>query len=286
MRSIKQTIQVIKWSYIDWLMDIRQIFVLIVLGCISNYTVSPLVHLSKDKIKPMNIVEPFLANVNSIYVILIVLICWLVLISDYPKMERNNGYILIRINRLIWLWGKIFAFFLSAITYVAELTVIFTIKAMQVCYLGNAWSNLMREFMEGKYWDEVDEYMIVCVVQKTVINHYKPYQAFIKTILLLLGLLSMFALIMILASLSGSKISGVIVNLVLIVGGFAVMQSGSMYRCYLPVANVMLGEQATALIRLIPKNFSAIYFAVCCSVLLVCSVILVRNGQIQKDGER
>ena len=87
MQAIKQIFQVAKWSFIDWLMDIRQIFVLAVLICISNYTVMPLVNMSKDKDVPINILEPFLANINSVYIILIIFFCWLVLISDYPKLD-------------------------------------------------------------------------------------------------------------------------------------------------------------------------------------------------------
>ena len=129
MQAIKQIFQVAKWSFIDWLMDIRQIFVLAVLICISNYTVMPLVNMSKDKDVPINILEPFLANINSVYIILIILFCWLVLISDYPKMEGNNGYILIRINRITWLIGKILAFVFGAIVYLAELVIVFTARA-------------------------------------------------------------------------------------------------------------------------------------------------------------
>lgn len=286
MREIRQIMQVTKWSFLDWLMDIRQILVLVVLCCISNYSVTPLVHMAEDKQKPMNIVEPFLANINCIYIILIVLICWLVLISDYPKMEGNNGYILIRINRLIWLAGKVFSFLLAAVTYILEIIMVFTLRAVHVCYVSNGWSYLMKDFILSYNGEEAESYRIICFMRENVFNHYLPFQAFWKTVFLMLGLLCMLALIMMVSSLGKSKMVGLIVNLLLIVGGFSVMQAGSMYRCYLPVANVMLGEQATELIRLIPKNFSAIYFAVCCSVLLVCSVILVRNGQIQKDGER
>lgn len=285
VRTFRQILQVTKWSFIDWLMDVRQIFVLIVLVCISNYTVIPLVHLAEDKKVPMNITEPFLANINSIYVILIILICWLVLISDYPKMEGNNGYILIRINRIVWLMGKVFAFVLASVFYIIELFVVYTIRAANVCFVANGWSYLMKDFAE-KYMGEVNEYAVVCYVDERLFNHYLPYQAIGKTFLLLFGLLSMFGLIMIAASLGKSKMTGLILNLILIIGGFAVLQAGSMIRCWLPVANVMLASQATALIRLIDSDFSIIYFVVSCGILLLCSVILVHRGQIQKDGER
>lgn len=285
MRAVKQVLQVTKWSFIDWILDIRQLFVFLVLLCISNYTVMPLVRLSKAKNVPMNMVEPFLANINSIYIILIILICWLVLISDYPKLEGNNGYILIRINRVVWLMGKCCAFILAALFYIVELLIVFTIRASSVCFAANGWSYLMKDYKE-KYMEESMNYAVVCRVDEQVFNHYLPYQAVGKTILLLFGILCLFGLIMIAASLGKSKMAGLIVNLILIIGGFAVLQSGSLVRCWFPVANVMLSAQATALITLIPKSFSGIYFAVSNVLMFVCSMVLVRHGQVQKDGER
>lgn len=283
MRALKQVLQVTKWSFIDWLMDVRQIFVFIVLICVSNYTVAPLVTLAKLHNLPMNFAEPFLANVNSIYIILIILACWVVLISDYPKMEGNNGYILIRINRMVWLWGKICSFLLEAVFYILELFLVLTVRAVNVCYPGNGWSYLMKEFDPVAYSHEAS---VVCLVDAKVLNHYTPYQAFITTLLLLFGLFSMLSLIMIAASLGKSKMSGLIINLVLVIIGFAMLQSGSTMRCTLPVANVMLEEQATALIRLIPKYYSGVYFTVACGILLIGCMVLVKRGQIQKDGER
>ena len=143
----------------------------------------------------------------------------------------------------------------------------------------------MRDYME-KYSLEGDIYKIICVVREDIFNHYLPYAAFRKTLVLLLGLLCALGLVMTAASLSKSKLEGLLCNLILIVGGFLFVQTGNPSCCWLPVANVMLGEQATQLIRLVPKNFSYIYFGVLCAMLFVCCLILVRWGQVQKDGER
>lgn len=285
MKTAKQILQVTKWSFIDWLLDVRQLFVLIVLLCISNYTVAPLVKLAKLHDLPLNIAEPFLANINSYYYILIILICWIVLISDYPKMEGNNGYILIRINRIVWLFGKILAFVLAAVFYLAELFLIFTLRAINVCFVANGWSYLMLEYEKNSqlYATEAN---VSCVLNPKMFNHYLPYHALLKTMLLLFGLFCMFGLIMLVASLGKSKMSGLICNLVFTIVGFAMLQSGSQLRFLLPVSNVMLEFQATALIRLIPEYYSGIYFAIACGVLFLCSMILIKRGQVQKDGER
>lgn len=286
MRRVKQSLQVAKWSFIDWLMDIRQIFVLLLLICISNYTVAPLVKMAKGEGQPLNIVEPFLANINSVFYVLIVLFCWIVLISDYPKMEGNNGYILIRINRLTWLAGKVMAFFLAAVTFLVEVTAVFTVRAFSVCFIADGWSTLMQDAcMEMDMW-KLEKYGVRCILQDRVFNHYTPYEAFTYTFLLMLGLCCMTALVMTAASLGKSKTAGLIVNVVLIVGGYSLVHTVSVRQFLLPVANVMLDRQATSLIRLVPKEYGYKYFAVCCAVLLVLSIVLVRHGQVQKDGER
>lgn len=286
MRRIKQILRVAKWSFIDWLMDVRQIFVLLLLICVSNYTVAPLVKMAKGEGKPLNMVEPFLANVNSVFFILIILFCWIVLISDYPKMEGNNGYILIRINRLTWLAGKVLAFFLAAVTFLAEVTAVFTVRACSVCFIADGWSTLMQEAYMEMDSGKLEQYGVRCIVQDRVFNHYTPYEAFTYTALLLLGFCCMTALVMTAASLGKSKTAGLVVNVVLIVGGYSLVHTVSVRQFWLPVANVMLDRQATSLIRLVSKEYGYRYFAVCCAALLALSIVLVRHGQVQKDGER
>ncbi|MEG0963508.1 MAG: hypothetical protein RSF88_11710 [Lachnospiraceae bacterium] len=285
MQKFKQVVQVVKLSFIEWILDIRQLFVLAVILCTSNYTVTSLVRMSRDKEVPLNIVEPFLASVNSIYVILILLFCWLILISDYPKMEGNNGYILIRISRKIWLFGKLAAIMLGAAFYILELIVVFFIRTASVSFFANGWSYLMKDYAE-KYMEESTKYAIVCVVQENIWNHYLPYEAMGKTILLLFGLLCICGFIMMASSLSKSKITGLILNLILIVGGFAMVQTKSTMSCLLPVGNVMLSAQATHLIWLVPKWFSGVYFTVIGVGLLILNLILIKYGQVQKDGEQ
>lgn len=285
MHAVKQIFKITRWSFMDWFMDVRQIVVLCVLLFVANYTVLPLVHLSRDVGVPINILEPFLANVNSLYIILIIVFCWLVLISDYPKMEGNNGYILIRVTRFRWLFGKMLAFVLSAIMFVGELVLVFVFQTLKIGFLANGWSYIMRDY-EEKYMDMTGTYEIVSIVDERIFNHYLPYEAFGKTVLILLGLFCMMGLIMIAASLGKSKMVGLIINIILLVGGFAVVQAGSGVSFWLPITNVMLAYQSVELIRLVPKSYSWQYFGIICLLLIVCCMILVHRGQVQKDGER
>lgn len=272
-------------TYLEWIRDSRQIVVLVIMFFLSNYTVNPIISLSKAAEVPINLFEPFLANINSNYIITIILFCFLVLISDFPRMEGNNGYFLIRTDRKIWLWGKLLFAFLACITYVSALFLILTVKASQVSFFADGWSYIMKDFYT-LYQEIAREHGIICIVQDSIYNNYTPFQAFWFTILLLIGMLFSLCLIMMIFNLCNKKIGGIITNIIIIVYGFMLAYSHSKYSCVLPVGNIMLQVQNTATHTIVPISVPFIYFAVMVICLLILNVILVKRVTIQKDGER
>lgn len=285
MNKIKQAFIIGRQTYREWIFNSRNIIIFIVLIFLSNYTVTPLVNISAQVGVPINVFEPFIANINSQYVVMMILACFLVLISDFPRMEGNNGYFLMRTSRLVWLSGKLIFALGAVFTYVAALFAALTVRAAAVSFYSDGWSYIMRDYWE-KYSQMGQEKAIVCIVYSSLYNNFTAFEGFWVTVVLLCAMLFMLCLIMMIANLLNQKVVGIVTNLTLILLGFILAFSGSRIACILPVGNIMLAVQNTATHHIIPKWFPFVYFAVAIVVLTVVSGILVKKVIVQKDGEK
>lgn len=285
MNKIKQAFIIGKQTYREWIFNSKNIIVFIVLIFLSNYTVTPLVNISKAAEVPINIFEPFIANINSQLVVLMVLASFLVLISDFPRMEGNNGYFLMRTSRSVWLWGKLIFALYAVFTYIAALFIALTVRALSVSFYSDGWSYIMRDFLE-KYAQLGRQNAITCLVESDLYNNFTVFEAFGSTVVLFAAMLFMLCLIMMIANLLGKKIVGIVTNLSVILLGFVLAFSGSRIACSLPVGNIMLSVQNTATHHIIPKWYPFVYFAVFIVLLTIVSAVLVKRVIVQKDGER
>ncbi len=285
VNKLKQVLIIGTQTYREWLFNSRNIIVLIVLFFLGNYTVAPMVNLSKQTGVPMNVFEPFIANMNSQFVVLMVLAAFLVLISDFPRMEGNNGYFLIRTSRVVWLAGKLLFALFAVFTYIAGLFLALTVRVLEVAFYSEGWSYLMRDYYT-KYANLGYSNDTVCVVSDSLFNNYTAFEGFWYTVILLAAMLFMLCLIMMLANLINKKIIGIVTNLGLIVLGFVLAFSGSRIACILPVGNIMLSVQNTATHHIISVWYPFAYFAGFIVLLTALCVILVKKVIVQKDGER
>lgn len=285
MNKLKQVFIIGTQTYREWFLNFRNIIILLVLFFLGNYTVAPLVNLSKQVDVPMNVFEPFIANMNSQFVVLMVLAAFLVLISDFPRMEGNNGYFLIRTSRVVWLAGKLLFALLAVLTYIAALVAALTVRVLEVAFYSEGWSYIMRDYFT-KYVDLGFNNDTVCIVTDSLFNNFTAFEGFWYTIILLAAMLFMLCLIMMIANLINKKMIGIVTNLGLIVLGFVLAFSGSRIACILPVGNIMLSVQNTATHHIIPVWYPFVYFGSLIVLLTIVSIILVKKVTVQKDGER
>lgn len=282
--KFKQAFIIGTQTYREWIFNSRNIIIFIFMIFLSNYTVTPLINMSKQLEVPINIFEPFLANINSQYVILMILASFLVLISDFPRMEGNNGYFLIRTSRYVWLAGKLTFAFCAVITYVSALFIVLSIRTADISFYSDGWSYLMRDY--DKYIELGMSNAVACIVEDRLFNNYSAIESFWYTLILLVAMLTVLCLIMMISNLLNKKIIGIVTNLTLIVLGFVLAFSGSRIACLLPVGNIMLSVQNTATHHIIPVWYSFVYFGVLLVVLTAVCIVLVKRVTVQKDGER
>lgn len=285
MNRIRKIFFISQISYKEWLMDYRQIISFIVMILISHTVTEPLVEMSKSSGEAINILEPFIATLNSPILITITIFLFLLLISDFPLMEGNNGYVLIRTDKLSWLVGKLIFSIFAIITFLLLLFIIITVPAIINGYLANGWSYITKDFME-KYQDLAAQKDYFAVVTEHVFNHFKPYKALLHCILLISCLFFTSVLIMMIFNFLNKKIFGIILNSVLTILGLATIFSYKSYKFLFPPANSLISSHNTELHNLFPISFSYIYYGLIIIILLATNIVLCKKSAIQKDGER
>lgn len=73
---------------------------------IYNFAIEPLLKNAEEMGEPLNILEPFIAVANSDAILLIIPLVFLTLIADFPKIDTNTVFYIIRVGRINWLLGQ------------------------------------------------------------------------------------------------------------------------------------------------------------------------------------
>lgn len=178
---MENSMKIAKITYIEWLISGKQIFVCLALLVTSRYVGKPFAELSKLLNIPFQYGEPFIAAVNSIYIILIILFGFLVLFSDFPKKTDRNIEILIRVSKSSWYGGKILFAFMAATTYTIFVFIIFSMYTFRLSYLANGWSPIMKDYVR-EYVEIGNSVGIKCIVTESIFYNYSPIQALFSTI--------------------------------------------------------------------------------------------------------
>ena len=67
--------------------------------------------------KPINVYEPFVALLNSNFMILLVPAVFLAIISDYPRIDGNTLFVVQRAGKGNWFFGQILYAQMSILSY-------------------------------------------------------------------------------------------------------------------------------------------------------------------------
>lgn len=109
---------------------------------IYSFAIEPLKSNAKLMGEPLNILEPFIAIANSGAILLIIPLVFLTLIADFPKIDTNTVFYIMRVGRLNWLFGQLLKLIFMALSYLA---VIFL-----GCSASNAFRRLLVQWLEQR----------------------------------------------------------------------------------------------------------------------------------------
>ena len=105
--SVSKIWHIAKMEYIKLIMDPRMILIVAALVFAYQFITVPLLQNAAMMGKPINVYEPFVALLNSNFMILLVPAVFLAIMSDYPRIDGNTLFVVQRAGKGNWFFGQI-----------------------------------------------------------------------------------------------------------------------------------------------------------------------------------
>lgn len=260
-----------------WIMDARMIIIPVLLIFIYSFAIEPLLANASLMGEKLNIFEPFVAVANSGAILLIVPLCFLTLISDYPKINNNTIFYIFRTGRLNWLTGQLVRLVMMALFYLGTIFIGSVVPVLFRGYCADSWSKVTTSF--AIIYPEYSGNFGVQLLPENLYNQMSVFSAAIGSYLLVFAYLLVLGLILLLFSLVKKKTLGFIISGSVIAIGTALCSIKSELMWGTPMAHSIIWLHYTKYYRapIVPIWVSCLYFCVLIIVLVILCYIFVRR---------
>ena len=280
--SLKQAFSCEVTEFVKWVCDARMVIVAVLLIFINNFAVSPLTNNAELMGEPLNILEPFIAVANSEILILIIPIVFLTLIADYPKVDTNTVFFIVRIGRANWFVGQVLKLVFMIVSYLAVIFLGTVLPMLSKGFWYNGWSNVATGFVK-MFPDRRGDFG-VALLPENLYNQLSVFEAAVKSYLLVAAYLMIIGLILLVFSLFKRKTLGFIIcgGMISLGMAFSAIRTNLMWT--MPMANSITWLHYTKYFKkpIMPMSFSVIYLLVLIAVLLVFGGIAI--GKFNYDN--
>lgn len=280
--SLKQAFSCEVTEFVKWVCDARMVIVAVLLIFINNFAVSPLTNNAELMGEPLNILEPFIAVANSEILILIIPIVFLTLIADYPKVDTNTVFYIVRIGRANWFVGQVLKLVFMIVSYLAVIFLGTVLPMLSKGFWYNGWSNVATGFVK-MFPDRRGDFG-VALLPENLYNQLSVFEAAVKSYLLVAAYLMIIGLILLVFSLFKRKTLGFIIcgGMISLGMAFSAIRTNLMWT--MPMANSIIWLHYTKYFKkpIMPMSFSVIYLLVLIAVLLVFGGIAI--GKFNYDN--
>lgn len=220
-----------KTEYVKWICNARMILVAVIVIFINSFVIQPLQEHAVKMNSPLNVLEPFIATVNSEVLVIIVPAVFLALFSDFPRMDGNTLFFVHRVDKLNWVMGQVVFALYGIFTYVAVLFLGSVLPVITTSFWGNGWSLVVTDY-SIKFPN--DSQSFACLLLKNnIFNQVSPWCAAVQGYLLMMLYLLVLTLIMLVFSCLDKKTYGMLLAACVIAFG------GTMSLVKLPVMWVL-----------------------------------------------
>ena len=280
--NLRQCFACAKTEYIKWVCDARMVILGVLLIFIYNFAIQPLLQNAEKMNEPLNMLEPFIAVANSGAVLMIIPLVFMTLIADFPKIDNNTVFYIMRIGRKNWLTGQIIKLVMMAASYLA---VIFVGSVMPMLTRGfwyNGWSNVVTNFKN--VFPEQSMNFGVQLVPENLYNQLTVFEAAVKSYLLVFAYLMIIGLILLALSLIKHKTLGFVSCGAVIALGTAFCSIKTSLMWTMPMANSIIWLHFTKYFRVpeVSITFSVVYLVTFVAALIFFCYIMI--GRFNYDN--
>ncbi len=283
--KIKNSFSCAKTEYLKWLLSTRMIILLIVVIFIHSFAIQPLLQnaaLMNDK---LSILEPFVAVANSSLLILILPITFLTMIADFPKIDTNTVFSIMRTGRYSWLTGQIIKLVMMAATFLAVIFAGTVIPLLARASFSLRWSRTVTEF--AKTFPEKSGNFGSSLLQANLYNQMSLSEAAVKSFLLVFVYLIILGLILLGFSLIKRKTLGFVLCGAVISLGTAFYSIRSILMWLLPMANSITWLHFTRYFEqpVVSMRFSVVYLISFTALLIAFCYVSIEDFNYDNVAE-
>ena len=262
-------------EFVKWILDARMLVLLVMLVFIHSFAVVPLSDNARLMGRPLNILEPFIAIANSGAILLIIPLLFLTLIADFPKIDTNTVFYIMRVGRVKWLIGQLLKLIYMGLFLLFVIFASSVIPMIGSGFWGNKWSDVAIGF--AKAFPENSENFGVKLLPENLYNQLSVYSAAVQSYLLVFAYLMIIGLILLFFSLIKKKTMGFVPCGVIISIGTAFCSIKTNLMWTMPMANSIIWLHYTKFFNasVVPISFSVAYLITVIAVLLVLCYIAI-----------
>ncbi len=256
----------------SWVFSSQMIILAALAIFIYLFAVQPLADNSALMGQPLNVLEPYIAALNSGSLMLIIPLGFLAVSSDFPKNDGSLMFSLIRTGRLNWLLGQFANLLLMCVAYLLFVFAASVVPVLFDSVWDGQWSKVALNF--GLEFPKLSQNFGALLLPKNLYNHLSLLGAALQSTLFVLVYLYLLGMILLFFAVIGKRTAGVAICGGLIAAGSALCSIRAEFMWWLPMSNSVVWLHFTEFRRepKYPIWCSWVYFLVIIAALVVLCV--------------
>lgn len=275
--SIKNSFSCAWVEFLKWIADARMIIVLCLCVFIYTFAIEPIKANAALMGEPINILEPYVATLNSGMILLIMPLGFLTLISDFPKIDGSTIFYIFRIGKKSWLCGQILRLVMMTAAYLLAIFAAAVGGSFAGSFFGGEWSDVAIKFV-SEFPDQRGNFGVQ-LLPENLYNQMSLPTAVIESTLFVIAYLFLLGMILLAFSIAKKKTAGIVVCGLVIALGAALCSINTSLMWVFPMAHSIVWLHYTEFLRkpIFPIFWSGIYFAVLIAAAVVFCVISLKR---------
>lgn len=267
--SMRKILRVCQGECYHFLCSGRFALVLVVWVFAYQFITVPLLQNTEKMQASLLAIEPYIALINSNFMILVMPVLFLVLLSDFPRVDANAYFYLVRAGKTNWVLGQLLYAVVITMIYLFIQFLGMVVPMFGKGSRGNEWSPVITDF--AREFPEYAQNPGAVSIQPQLYYHVSPWEAVLVGSAFLAAYLYFLLQIKLLCYLFRVKTLGLLFCFFVIALGTGLCSTFSPMRFLMPMGNSILGIHYSQYYSEMdyPLEYSMIYFAVWIGILMV-----------------
>ncbi len=277
VHSRKIILRAAKIEFERWITDSRMILLVVLILFSYQSVTEPLLSMADKMNESLNMLEPFIALLNSPLLLLLIPMTFLTINSDFPRTEGNEIFSVSRIGRKEWLKAQILFVVLAEGLFLLILFFSTLLPQIAASKWSFSWSLPVRQY--AYYFPQEAKSYAVTLITGRMYNQTDVVEAALMGAVLQWMNLTMLSLLMLLFWNLKRKKTGMFTAAGIMGGGTAAAMLEGKLEWLFPSAHTTIYLHYTKLLRkpIFPIYLSVVYFALLISVLLILNMVLIHK---------